>query len=268
MRSEQIQGIGKAQQLTREVILEVARGVRPYDTERVVAGRIEHALERAGVHRFLHTGYAWWGDRTRFARFHVWEADALPTERRLQPGEPFILDVAPLVDGWPADFAFSGVAGDAEPPPAHAELLKELEQIKRDLVRWAREAPTGGDICALVDTSMRANGREVVHTRYPAGVLGHSFEGFPNALGNVPRIGSGFQIPLVGNIALAIGAHHLLGKPYPFLNEGAPGKPQGLYAVEPHLAQGEVGAKFESVLLIDGDETRWLDPGLFGEVSP
>jgi hypothetical protein len=40
----------------------------------------------------------------------------------------------------------------------------------------------------------------------------------------------------------------------------------GLYAVEPHLAKGDVGAKFESILFVDGDETRWLDPGLFGEV--
>lgn len=36
--------------------------------------------------------------------------------------------------------------------------------------------------------------------------------------------------------------------------------------MEPHLASGSLGAKFESVLVVDGDETRWLDPGLFGEV--
>jgi hypothetical protein len=35
----------------------------------------------------------------------------------------------------------------------------------------------------------------------------------------------------------------------------------------PHLASGAFGAKFESVLVVDGDETRWLDPELFGEVS-
>ena len=32
------------------------------------------------------------------------------------------------------------------------------------------------------------------------------------------------------------------------------------------LGRGTLGAKFESVLLVDGSETRWLDPGLFGEV--
>jgi hypothetical protein len=37
--------------------------------------------------------------------------------------------------------------------------------------------------------------------------------------------------------------------------------------VEPHLGRGKLGAKFESVLLVDGSETRWLDPGLFGEVT-
>ena len=61
--------------------------------------------------------------------------------------------------------------------------------------------------------------------------------------------------------------HHLAGTPYPFLRTRAPGRVRGLYAVEPHLGKGTQGAKFESVLLVDGQETRWLDPDLFGEVN-
>ncbi len=105
-----------------------------------------------------------------------------------------------------------------------------------------------------------------MHTRYPAQVLGHTLEGFPNWSSSLPRIGTGFQLPLLltlrewpraapfGRLALSV------------LNAGAPGRAQGLYAVEPHLGKGALGAKFESVLLVDGAETRWLDPGLFGEV--
>jgi len=107
----------------------------------------------------------------------------------------------------------------------------------------------------------------VIHTRYPAHVLGQTREGFPNWWSAAPRIGSGFQLPLLLTYATGLVLHHLAGARYPFLNADAPGRPQGLYAIEPHLGKGPVGAKFESVLLIDGGETRWLDPELFGEVS-
>ena len=264
MRRAQVEGICRAQRLAREVILDVAQTVKAGDREREVAARIEAKLAAAKVHRWLHTAYAWFGERTRFGGFGNWESSALPSERRLAEGEPFILDVAPLIDGHPADFAYSGIAGGDD--AAHRALLGELEGIKRDLVAWARDAASGSELCGRVDGAMRAAGREVIHTLYPAQVLGHSFDGFPNAFGALPRLGSGFQFPLLFSAAVGLIGHQLLGRPYPFLNDGAPGKPQGLFAVEPHLAQGAVGAKFESVLLIDGDETRWLDPGLFGEV--
>lgn len=40
-----------------------------------------------------------------------------------------------------------------------------------------------------------------------------------------------------------------------------------MFAIEPHLARRDCGAKFESILVVDRDETRWLDPGLFGDVE-
>ena len=114
---------------------------------------------------------------------------------------------------------------------------------------------------------IEASGSDVIHTRYPAQVLGHTLEGFPNWCSSAPRIGTGFQLPLLLTYATGLVLHHLLGTRYPFLNAGAPGRPQGLYAVEPHLGKGSLGAKFESVLLVDDSETRWLDPELFGEVT-
>jgi hypothetical protein len=38
--------------------------------------------------------------------------------------------------------------------------------------------------------------------------------------------------------------------------------PHGLWAVEPHLAEGNVGAKFEEILIIDENGARWLDNDL------
>jgi Xaa-Pro aminopeptidase len=269
MRADYIAGIANAQRVARSAILTVAERVRPGDTERSACARIEHELALAGVEHWLHTPYAWWGERTRFDWQGTWETNALPTERRLEPGEAFILDVAPIVGGFPADFAYSGLAGagasSAEATP-HDDLLRALTAVKRDLVAWAAPGASASAVCQCVEEAIGLQGIDVIHTRYPANVLAHTLEGFPNWSSSAPRVGTGFQLPLLLTYATGIVLHHLAGAPYPFLRAGAPGRARGLYAVEPHVGKARYGAKFESVLLIDGDETRWLDPGLFGEV--
>jgi Xaa-Pro aminopeptidase len=268
LRATYVKGVANAQRVAREAVLAVAQGVRPGDTERQACARLEAEFRRAKIGHWLHTPYAWWGERTRFDWRGMWEPNALPSDRVLQEGEAFVLDAAPIVSGYPADFAYSGLAGGgANTSPAYAGLLAELTEIKRTLVAWAREAASGGALCSRVAGAIEAGGFDVIHTRYPAQVLAHTLEGFPNWCSSAPRIGTGFQLPLLLTYATGLVLHHLAGRPYPFLNAGAPGRPQGLYAVEPHLGRGSLGAKFESVLLVDGDETRWLDPELFGEVQ-
>jgi Xaa-Pro aminopeptidase len=268
MRASYIAGIANAQRVAREAILSVAETVRPGDTERAVCARIATELARANVQHWLHTPYAWWGERTRFDWPGRWETAALPSERVLEPGEAFILDVAPIVGGFPADFAYSGFAGEpaVDGAIAHRALLAELSRVKDALVAWATPEASNDELCARVERSIGDAGLDVIHTRYPANVLGHTLEGFPNFSSSAPRIGTGFQLPLLLTYAKGIVLHHLAGAPYPFLRAKGPGRPLGLYAVEPHLGRGALGAKFESVLLIDGTETRWLDPALFGEV--
>jgi Xaa-Pro aminopeptidase len=160
-----------------------------------------------------------------FAGFHHWEPDALPGERRLAEGEAFILDAAPLVDGHPADYAYSGALG---PSAEQLEMRRALAALKSRIVELARTATTGAELFEATGAAVREAGFEVVHHLYPAAVLGHRFDGLPRWLGE---------------------------------------RPQGVFAIEPHLARGDCGAKFESVLVVDGDETRWLDPGLFGDVE-
>jgi peptidase M24-like protein len=268
MRTAYVKGIADAQRVARAAVLHVAESVKPGDSERKVCARLEHELAKARVAHWLHTPYAWWGERTRFDWRGTWEVNALPTERVLAEGEAFVLDAAPIVAGYPADFAYSGCAsGNGDAARVHDELLAELTRLKRDILKWAVSDAGSAGLCRAVSQDIVASGSEVIHTRYPAQVLGHTLEGFPNWCSSAPRMGSGFQLPLLLTYASGLVLHHLTGAPYPFLNAGAPGRPQGLYAVEPHLARGALGAKFESVLLVDGSETRWLDPELFGEVS-
>ncbi len=264
MRSSEIAGIAKAQRVARAVIHDVAETVAAGDTERAVAQRLEAAFARAGVRAWFHTPYAWFGERTRFAGFHHWEPDALPAERRLAEGEMFILDAAPFVDGHPADYAYSGALGSS---PEHLEMRKTLQALKARIVELSRAATTGRELFEATNASVREAGFEVVHHLYPAAVLGHRFDGLPGWLERLPRVGRGFQPPLVAGYALALFRHALTGTRYPFINDVSRERPRGVFAVEPHLGRKDCGAKFESILVVDGDETRWLDPGLFGDVE-
>lgn len=264
MRLSEIAGIAAAQRVTRAVVHEVAHGLAPGVTERAAAERLEARLVQCGVRRWLHTPYAWFGERTRFAGFHAWEPDALPIDRRLGEGEAFILDAAPFVDGHPADYAFSGTLGQ---DPRHAGMCRTLETLKTALLEWARHSETGRVLFDSVGAAVREAGFDVVHPLYPGAVLGHRLDGLPRWLQRLPRTGWGFQPPLVAGYGLALLRHSLTGAPYPLINHVAPDRPVGIFAIEPHLATGSVGAKFESLLIVDGDETRWIDPGLFGDVA-
>ena len=77
----------------------------------------------------------------------------------------------------------------------------------------------------------------------------------------------GLPASLIAGYAVALFRHALTGTRYPFINDVSRERPQGVFAIEPHLARRDCGAKFESILVVDGDETRWLDPGLFGDVE-
>jgi len=268
MRTAYVKGIARAQHVARAAVLRVAEGVKPGDTERQVCARLEQEFAKARVKHWLHTPYAWWGERTRFDWHGMWETNALPTDRVLVEGEAFVLDAAPIVAGFPADFAFSGCAGDDhEATRAHRVLLDQLAQLKREILTWSTSDAGSAGLCRTVAQAIEASGLDVIHNRYPAQVLGHTLEGFPNWCSAAPRVGTGFQLPLLLTYASGLVLHHLAGTRYPFLNATAPGRPQGLYAIEPHLGRGTLGAKFESVLLVDEGETRWLDPELFGEVT-
>ena len=137
----------------------------------------------------------------------------------LQDGEAFVLDAAPIVHGFPADFAYSGLAsGTPEQKSAHTRLLLQLTDLKRELLRWVSEAASGGALCE------RAASAAIEIAR-----LGCDPHSLPRA-GAGPHAGVAFsQLVLVGTAyrhgLSAVAAHdvrwpllvlhHLAGTPYP-----------------------------------------------------
>src|SRR3954463_5504424 len=164
MRAAYVKGIAHAQHVAREAVLCVAESVKPGDSERQVCARMEREFAKARVKHWLHTPYAWWGERTRFDWRGTWETQALPTDRVLVEGEAFVLDAAPIVAGFPADFAYSGCAiGDLEAARAHRELLTQLAQLKRDISTWAVSEGGSAGLCREVAQAIEAAGTDVIH---------------------------------------------------------------------------------------------------------
>src|SRR5690349_6286757 len=88
----------RAQQLVHDLLVDVAAGLSPGDTEQ----RADHMIrERLAPHidaRWFHEPYVWFGDRTApQARRRI--EDYRPSTRRLEPGMAVIFDAAPRIEG-------------------------------------------------------------------------------------------------------------------------------------------------------------------------
>lgn len=90
------------QQLAYSCVEEIVATLEPGITEKQVTKKMRHWLLYHGVEDWFHVPFAWFGDRTAFRG--RWNAlKFFPSDRRLEEGMPYILDVAPVRDGATAD---------------------------------------------------------------------------------------------------------------------------------------------------------------------
>jgi Xaa-Pro aminopeptidase len=244
-----------AQRLAYQCAEAVAAELCPDDSERDAARRMEDWLRARGVTDWLHRPFAWFGDRTAFLGFRTWLA-FLPTGRRLRPGMPFILDCAPVVDGHTADIGYAAALGEN---PIVERLLDDLAAHRELIVaQVTARRPLGAIYDAVVDLARR-QGHTIRHKKYPLGVLGHRVEVLP---ARTP----GPTLARFGLRSLTAFARGALAGVSPVWN-GQIGADQplapGVWAVEPHLAFRDVGAKFEELLVVDArGRAQWLDDDL------
>jgi peptidase M24-like protein len=92
-------GFREVQRLAYECAEAVAAQLKPGVTEREAARMQREWLRERGVRDWFHLPFAWFGDRTAFAGFRI-PLQFFPTGRRLEPGMPFILDLAPIYEGY------------------------------------------------------------------------------------------------------------------------------------------------------------------------
>lgn len=245
------------QQLAYGCAARTAAWLAPGVTERQAAKYLRLELEKAGVQDLFHVPFAWFGDRSAFSGFRV-ALQFFPTNRALTEGMPYVLDCAPIIDGYTADIGYGGVLGHSA---AWDRLDRDLSMLRPLILDHVRRGETLDEVYHAVDAAIAQQGNENRHRVYPGRVIGHQVTR-QHAIGPNGRTVFGFGIRTIQTLgreflADAVKRRSPLwadGKMY-----GFPATP-GLWAVEPHLGRDGVGLKFEELLVVteDGDAC-WLD---------
>jgi Xaa-Pro aminopeptidase len=260
----------EVQQLAYRCAEETAAELRPGVTEKLAAARLGERLHDAGVRGFFHRPFAWFGDRTCFAGFRT-PLDFFPSDRALEPGMAAILDVAPVLDGYAADIGYSFSCGDN---PELERLRSDLEGFRALILELVGRGETLAEIYRGVEDLLADLGLRNCHRHYPFGVLAHRvYHQPPVPLGQTPVLGFGLTAGLgllaqsmINRVPEAIASRVPgLRQGTPFCNtaRGSDAKPEpGLWAFEPHIARGEIGAKWEELLVVEERRVFWLDDDL------
>ncbi|MFD5405370.1 M24 family metallopeptidase [Streptomyces griseorubiginosus] len=261
--SVRLQGFRKVQRLAYECAEAVAARLEPGVTERQAARMQRVWLRERGVRDWFHLPFAWFGDRTAFTGFRV-PLQFFPTDRRLEPGMPFILDMAPVYEGFTADIGYSGALGTN---PVQERLAADLQAHRALILREVRERRPLREIYEDVDRLMVRQGYANRHRAYPFGVIAHKVDQVKERRWSPQLFGFGTQ-SLKGLAADALRGHREGWSPLwsPYLFSDHPPQP-GLWAVEPHLGFRGTGAKFEEILVVtdsrDPEQSAfWLDDDL------
>ncbi len=250
-------GWRRAQQLAYDCAEAVAATLEVGVTERQAAAAMRRWLTDQGVGAWFHLPFAWFGDRTALRGVRV-PSQFFPTNRALATGMPFILDCAPIVDGYPADIGFTASLGAN---PALDRVLDDLAGYRALILDQVRAGASQRQVYQAVDQLAADQGYQARHRAYPFRVIAHQVWRQPVTPG---RTALGFGVASSRTLlrSLVVGAAN--GRS-PLWNAGhgsdQPPAP-GLWAVEPHLGREDTGAKFEELLVVAEDDAYWLDDDL------
>jgi len=259
---EELERFREVQRLAYECAIHIGDTLTEGVTEKETTKRMRAWLEDHGVDAFFHVPFAWFGDRTAFKGFGISPFSFGPTDRQLEPGMPFILDVAPAVDGYACDIGYAGYFGDSE---RHDRMLDALLEYRELILKGVLAGRTLRDIYFDVNELAADHGFVNRHKKYPQNALGHLvFRLEPSW--DEKMVVMGFGAPVLRRFIRDIAAsyrgfrHHS-----PVWNHhrtaNHPATP-GLWAVEPHLGDDGLGVKFEELMVVTDSDAYWLDDDL------
>ena len=251
------------QQQAYRTLEQVAQTIEVGETEAEVARRLRRAFAQQGVRSYFHVPVALFGERTAYpGEFGSFEA--LPTGRRLAAGEAVILDAAPLFGDVMIDVSLAVPRAGSEDAFARADaLLRELRALILERTR-ARKA-TMREIAREVDLLIRERGFENCHRKHIGKVLAHRVTRMPARWLAGQRVWGLSPVPVAWFFWQSYRSSSFDPTYTPNWNHtrqcDCPVQP-GLWAVEPHVGLGAVGAKFEEILVVGERDANYLDDDL------
>lgn len=253
--TEEAEAYLRGQRLARRAVLEISAMLRPGWSELKTADLINTWLRDNGVESFFHKAFVWFGERTRFDGVSNY-FDYLPGKRVLRENEVYILDVAPIVDGYICDIGYSECFGvDKE----FEKARKYLAQLRLDIPKLFTEKTSGAAIWNALDEDIIRHGYENIHKKYPFSVLGHRIHRSRIEGLKASFINFGWQS------YWEFTSRGIFGQ---LLNQNFEGDLTGLWAIEPHIGTSSWGAKFEEILAVGPDGAYWLEDDGIGLLSP
>jgi hypothetical protein len=251
------------QQLAYSCAEQTAAWLEPGVTERQAAAELRRRLIAEGVDDFFHVPFAWFGDRTAFRNFRT-PFQFFPSSRKLVEGDPFILDCAPVVDGYTADIGYGGRIGENK---IWDKLFTDLREYRTLILEQVRLGRTLNVIYGEVDALIARQGYKNRHKVYPGRVIGHQVTRHTRVFGPKGVTLFGFGIRTLETLTRELISERIHGRS-PLWADGRASRhapTPGLWAVEPHIGFGDVGIKFEELLVVTGDPANpayWLDEDL------
>ena len=255
--SAQLKRFKELQQLSFSILESTAAQLAPGQTEKQVARQLVRRYRDHGFTSFFHLPVVLFGERTALpGKWTI--GQFFPKRRELQEGDSVILDASPISEGYLVDTSYSFCIGENT---RHRKMMADLQGF-RERIRSAVDAGQHfKDIADEVAEDISDLGYEAVHSKHPGEVLGHRavklaklpiqwrFRGF-DAL-SLSWFGIKDKLAVAG-----VGRQSSLWN----TRKSSDHAPQdGLWLVEPHLGHGDVGAKWEEILVIENGKARWLE---------
>ncbi|HVF76395.1 MAG TPA: M24 family metallopeptidase [Acidimicrobiales bacterium] len=237
-----------------EVVSELRLGMSERDATRLAM----KAYRTAGADRFFHLPVALFGERTTLPQ--PWTTQSFwPTDRPLEIDDAVILDASPVFHGYVVDTSMSWTPSASD---SHDAAMADDLGYRTTILEAVKAGATFREIAQAVDADMARRGDRNCHQLHPEAVLGHRVVRITDPESMPPPDGSGFDTTVLGWFVDGIAAATERGEPSPTWNDRPTSDHRpapGLWAVEPHLARGVIGVKWEELLVIEDNDAYWLD---------
>lgn len=169
--------------------------VKPGVTESQVAAEAEYAMRQAGAEEFWRS-YVSSGERTNIAH-------GLPAHRKLRSGDPVMIDIHPIVNGYSADICRTVCVGKAskEMQTAYDVYLKAQQAT----ISSVRPGIGVGELEEILHAILREEGHEEHIFGPPIHGVGIEFEEAPLPPGHAFFHGEKEAPPLEANTVISVG---------------------------------------------------------------